>query len=278
MNPTKNPALNTELIDDLELIDEGIFRYSKMHTSFDMSEKTYYHGKIIYKVMDPNKPFKGPVDSALVEFGEHQHDFFELLYVLEGELTQHIENKSYRYKKGDACLLNRNIRHSEELSEGCTVIYFKLSCSYIREILDLAKEASGVNESAEHSKIAQFMISNLDEEARYERDYLDFSATLRSSDSHNQSTKAAKLLDTIASELLNRHPGYLLMLKVLMLRLFRCLEDQTEFRLTHIRLDSSSEDFIFARLNNLLEEKHGRITRNEMSKLLNTTAITSIRL
>jgi AraC-like DNA-binding protein/mannose-6-phosphate isomerase-like protein (cupin superfamily) len=268
MNNSVNPAIKAELITDFELLHVGNLHYSKMHTSLDLSEKTYYHGKIIYKVMDPNKPFNGPVDSNLVEFGVHQHDFFELLYVLDGELTQHIENKSYRYKKGDACLLNRNIRHSEELSEGCTVIYFKLSCGYIRDILDISKDSGDISEASCNSEIARFIISNLDEEARYERDYLDFSATLKSTNSREQSN-AAKLLDTIADELLNQRPGYLLMLKVLMLRLFRCLEDQTQFRLTHIRLDSSSEDFIFARLKNLLEEKHGRISRNEISKLLN---------
>jgi AraC-like DNA-binding protein len=234
-----------------------------------MAEKSFYKGKIIYKDIDPNKPYKGPIDSKLVDFGAHQHDFFELLFVLEGELTQHIENKSYRYKKGDACLLNRNIRHSEELSEGCTVIYFKLSCGYIRDILEVSKESGDIGEASDNSEIARFIISNLDEEARYERDYLDFSATLGSTNTREQSANAAKLLDTIADELLNQRPGYLLMLKVLLLRLFRCLEDKTQFRITHIRLDSSSEDFVFARVKNLLEEKHGRISRNEISKALN---------
>jgi AraC-like DNA-binding protein/mannose-6-phosphate isomerase-like protein (cupin superfamily) len=262
-------SLNNSLFQNPGFSAESEYRFSKLQVPFDMAEKSIYKGQIIYKEIDPNKPYRGPVDSKLVDFGAHQHDFFELLYVLDGELTQHIENKFYRYKKGDACFLNRNIRHSEEMSDGGTVIYLKFSCGYIREILDLSKDAGDTGESSCSSEITRFVISNLDEGARYERDFLDFSATLRSTNPREHSTNAAKLLDTIAYELLNQQPGYLLMLKVLLLRLFRCLEDTTQFRVTHIHLDSSSEDFIFARVKNLLEEKHGRISRNEISKSLN---------
>ena len=65
----------------------------------------------------------------------HQHDHFELMYVLDGELTNKIERISYTYKKGDACLLNRNTRHTDIPGQRCSVVFINFHAQYILELM-----------------------------------------------------------------------------------------------------------------------------------------------
>ncbi len=43
----------------------------------------------------------------------HQHDYYELMYVLEGAVEQQIESSTYVYRKGEGCFINRNTKHRE---------------------------------------------------------------------------------------------------------------------------------------------------------------------
>ena len=42
---------------------------------------------------------------------EHRHDFIEIMYVCEGEITHYIEGKEIVMKKGDILLMNQWVRH-----------------------------------------------------------------------------------------------------------------------------------------------------------------------
>lgn len=53
----------------------------------------------------------------------HQHDFYELMFVLEGKVINCIENTQHIYTKGSGCLLNRNLRHAEKF-EGSFRVFF----------------------------------------------------------------------------------------------------------------------------------------------------------
>lgn len=80
------------------------------------------------------KSFTGPNDNCM-----HQHNHFELFYVLRGELQNRIDNVTYRYKKGDACLLNRNIFHSDTPGPDCAVVFVDFLGDYIEQVLSLEK-------------------------------------------------------------------------------------------------------------------------------------------
>ena len=44
----------------------------------------------------------------------HQHDFFELMFVIEGTVYQNIEYERHVYPAGSCCLINTNTQHIEE--------------------------------------------------------------------------------------------------------------------------------------------------------------------
>lgn len=48
----------------------------------------------------------------------HCHNFYELIYILEGEYASEIETKVYHMKKGDFLLVDQNIMHKCYLQEG----------------------------------------------------------------------------------------------------------------------------------------------------------------
>jgi AraC-like DNA-binding protein len=202
----------------------------------------------------------------------HQHDHFELMYVLESELTHQIENTYYQYKKGDSCLLNRNIHHSEVPGYNCTVVFINFSDQYIREILsqDVIHDAHG-NEQLSEGKIRQFILSNLDGKERYSRNYMEFNSTLQAL-SKKETPPMEAIIDLIQQEMIEQKPGSSFMLKGLLTRLIHTLEDPTKYHTSLMQLDSSSEDFLFARITNYLKESNGCISRTELSKALNYNA------
>lgn len=47
----------------------------------------------------------------------HYHNFYEILYVLEGEYSSLVEDKCYRMKKGDFLLIDKNCMHRYQYDE-----------------------------------------------------------------------------------------------------------------------------------------------------------------
>ena len=48
----------------------------------------------------------------------HYHNFYEILYVLEGEYTSMVETQSYHLHKGDFLLIDQNVMHKYQPMEG----------------------------------------------------------------------------------------------------------------------------------------------------------------
>ena len=60
---------------------------------------------------------------SYAENAPHLHDFFELVIVLRGTITQKIEGRDYLYPAGSCCLINRNLRHMERYTSQCSVLF-----------------------------------------------------------------------------------------------------------------------------------------------------------
>lgn len=64
----------------------------------------------------------------------HQHDHYELLYVIRGEMYQIIENKRHLYPQGSLCLMNRNICHQEEFSTDFQTVFLSIPARLMDEL------------------------------------------------------------------------------------------------------------------------------------------------
>ena len=206
----------------------------------------------------------------------HQHDYFELFYIFDGEVYQNIEGSALKYKKGDACFMNKNIRHFEYCSSKFSGVFLNITPKYLADIFaaDLlypADNHSAVYGKAEVAKgpIREFILSNLRGEEQFKRSYLHLSATLGLNSAGESSCPAEKLLDDMAREMLAQKSGADLIVKGLLARFISILEDPKEYHITHMKLDNTNEDFIYARILNYISEKKGNITRPELARALN---------
>lgn len=48
---------------------------------------------------------------------KHRHEYIELSFMLEGELSMQIEGKEIRMRSGDLCLMDRNVSHWSEMAK-----------------------------------------------------------------------------------------------------------------------------------------------------------------
>ena len=55
--------------------------------------------------------------SRFVEFPEHRHNYVEMMYVVQGNITHIIEGKELTLHKGDVLMLNQQVRHAIRRAE-----------------------------------------------------------------------------------------------------------------------------------------------------------------
>lgn len=187
----------------------------------------------------------------------HQHDYYELMYVLEGAVEQQIESSTYLYKKGEGCFINRNTRHCEISGKDFFVVYLCLSKEYIHKILETAGKKSGI--------IYRFLTASMEEKAIYKKDYLHISTRSEEGGLHN----TYQLFEQMTRELLEKAPGYLYIFHGLVERLFGELQDKKFHQILHITLVSSVEEQLFDHIKSLIEENPGRYSRQELANELN---------
>lgn len=194
----------------------------------------------------------------------HRHDYFEMLYVLEGEVRQHIESSILHYHPGEALLMNRNIRHSESSTTPFSAIFLNIRPEYFLEILagDILVDENRVSAPSD-GEIHRFLRANLQGEEQYTRSYLHFSPTLYQPDS-----RADKLLDQLSQELLAQKNGAAHMVAGLLARFIGLLENPQKYHITRMAWDSDNEDFIYANIVNYLRERKGNLSREELSLAL----------
>ncbi len=203
--------------------------------------------------------------NAAVDFNHlsclHKHEYFELLYILDGQLNMEIEGKCYRYNKGDACLINQNIRHIEKYQGSYIAIYFSISKNYLRELFS-EKEFNDIK-----GNVTEFFRKNSSDTSTNESDYIDFFPTMNTSLKYIDETE--KNIYYIIKELLSRNPGYKSIVRGNFLRFIHNLQMPSKYIQSHINLGHISDN------KNLIEDvlvyinnKKRKITRRELSEVL----------
>ena len=188
----------------------------------------------------------------------HKNQNFELMYVLQGELTNFIEDKEYQFHAGEGCLLNTQILHREILSEGCNVVFLNLSPALLRELLAI--------DSGE-GPIFQFLQQNLQSDSQWKRSYIEFSPCLP-----YQSEGFHVIIDSLQLEVATSKIGRAYFQRGLILRLLDALENANQFSLQQVELDLSKEDYLVNRVIHLIESRFGNISRKELETALHYNA------
>ena len=56
----------------------------------------------------------------------HSHEYYEFLFVIDGEIYQNIEHDRHYYPAGGCCLVSPYVLHTEEYDTDCRVLFFKI--------------------------------------------------------------------------------------------------------------------------------------------------------
>jgi len=192
----------------------------------------------------------------------HSHKHFELIYVLEGTFTQHLENSVYVLNAGDATLLNSRIRHFEGNETECRCLYLNFLPEFLNALFHDNMAAPG---RRQHTCLHIMDFCNYEANAgSVSRAALDFRKRISASDK----AKAKTILDNILALLKDSPCGYAYFLQGYLLMLFECFENASLYHITHIETLSDTASVLFADIRHYISEKNGRISKRELSNLL----------
>lgn len=89
-----------------------------------------------------------------IYFPKHRHQYIEIVYVLEGRVIQYINDQKHEMKKGDICILDKNVQHnSEPLNESDVVINMLLTPEFFDSVF--------MNLLSDDNHISNFIVNSL---------------------------------------------------------------------------------------------------------------------
>lgn len=188
----------------------------------------------------------------------HRDQDFELMYVLDGQLTNYLEDQVFTFQAGEGCLLNPQIRHTEKLQTNCLVVFLNLSESLLRQLL---------TDIESQDAVFSFLKHNLDDKNGWQRNYLKFHRLTSDSD------KALKIiLDSLQQEIITVKIGAKFFQSGLVLRLLSELEDRHHFHVIPNLLDNSKKDSLANQVIELIDKNNGNISRKDLEEQLHYNA------
>lgn len=176
----------------------------------------------------------------------HRHDFFELLYVYEGEFTQQIETNSFIMHTGDFCLIPPQIYHSLDVCNYSIVLNILIRKSTIQDIFFNTLHGNNI--------LSNFFLRNT-----YSRNVNDYIIFHTSGDLKIQGIILDMCLETVNRECYNTHLLHtnLLMLFGLLLRNY-----ESTCELPTLKKKKDSLDFCLLKY---MEEHYRTLTLQDLA-------------
>lgn len=226
--------------------------------------------KSVVSVHTPESHFYAPEGNFIDGWhsnSQHQHNCFEFTYVIEGSMYQIVEGRRYFYPTGSCCLMNRNTLHTEELSTDFYCVFFSVSADFIARLMNYGNALLFPCEQELFDNLVfRFFERNLDDSKADCKDFLDFIPKITETE---QIRFIHHIFEDMLNTLINPQSGSTYHLQELFLRLIGILCDPNYYNAMHITAKSNMESSLFARIDQILEERHGRITHSELSGILN---------
>lgn len=197
----------------------------------------------------------------------HKHDFFELMFVLSGNIYVNIENERHVYRKGDSCILNRNVMHTEEYKTDFEIVFLQISTALMRQLNnDLNLHYFDIEKNNIASDMTEFMSKNLSSDTDTHKAYVDFIPV----GNDNDIIKTLHdYFDQITKETLSPQVGSTINVLHILQKILVYLSQPNNFSTTPIQIGSTAERLIFEEIVSAMEEVDGRITRSQLSNKLN---------
>lgn len=105
----------------------------------------------------------------------HQHNTFELIFIIEGEFYQRIEHTIHKYVPGSCCLLNPNVRHIEDYSHNCRFVTLSLSPEFLNSVFSREQDFYfQMERERKETDLTRFISRYFKEPELAGKNYIDF--------------------------------------------------------------------------------------------------------
>lgn len=224
-----------------------------------------------YSIIAPNYFFRDEEVLTSSFFSKtrahHQHDFFEIMFVLKGSVVQKIEGQEYIYHKGQCCLLNHHVRHVEAPTEDTELFFLMLSDEFLDHLIrqDLVFDSSGHAEKNQN-KLYQIFYQHQKGSEPMEKQYWDFYPIMPL---NIIVPRLEELFAGMLRENKRMEPGSYLMIQALAAKVFSMMANPAIYSIRKTKLDGSKHEILFLQIRRILEERNGRVSRTELAEQLN---------
>ena len=168
--------MRKQLLQELKLISEEEKKYQSGQGNI---EKQLYAKDSISEIdrellLERGRLVTVRPHSRFVEFPEHRHNYVEMMYVVQGNITHIIEGKELTLHKGDVLMLNQQVRHAIRRAEyediGINFIalpeFFEIPLSMLHEKNVLADFVIGA--MRQKNPVAHYLLFRLKEDLQVE--------------------------------------------------------------------------------------------------------------
>lgn len=187
----------------------------------------------------------------------HNHDYYELMYILKGSLKIRIEDTVYTYHMGDVCLFNQKIHHAEIQQSDSAIIY----CCITDIFLERYPKNSFAFYPKECRPLSSFFSEHPSSDLSAPGCFLEFRRREHASSKDDICT----LLFGMKDELKTQRPGTWLMIYGLFCRLMHMLADPACFDCRFIALKTQS---LVDTVIRYIESSQRRLSREDIQSHL----------
>ena len=199
----------------------------------------------------------------------HRHDAIEIIYVMQGEMTQYIEDFQQVYTAGECCILGKSIRHVESFSSDFEAYFLLLSEQFILDSMNNNHYyGPNLNKHNYQLSIYKELLHLMKEETSYQKQYIDL---LPAQDSTDIRDSITHIFQTMTTESKYQYAGFYAIIAGYLARFFSILSDSNYYQLQHKILKTSNEYYIFNRITIYLEKNNGNIDFDELQTLMHYT-------
>lgn len=183
----------------------------------------------------------------------HSHDFYELTFVLSGELNMRIEDEYITYRPGECCLCNKNIHHVEVMDHNTEIVLFLLKEEYLRDLIsaNYYYDRDG-NPHAIGSVFQRFFRENKKNSLYDAKVYTDF--RLLNTSPQDQ---FFDVINRMVDEISGNHSGKSHMMKALFCRFIEMLEISNNYQTEVHWAKLSNDEQIVYKIANAYQNKLG---------------------
>ena len=193
----------------------------------------------------------------------HSHDFYELTFVLSGDLTMRIEDEYITYHPGECCLCNKNIHHVEVMNRDTEIVLFLLKEEYLRDMFNTNYyyDNDG-NAHAIGSVFQRFFRENRKNSFYDAKVYTDFKLL-----ENSPQEKFFDIINRMIEEISGNHSGKSHMMKALFCRFIEMLENNSAYQTEVHWAKLSNDEQIIYKIANAYQDKAGIFSREEIESL-----------